>query len=212
MRLRTRVSFLNLVGNALAVAAVVAVATLTGGGHARAADDSPASVQAVPLKVTKGDSLSKAEEEKVRGILKDYLEALKAGDYARAGTHIDSVSFLASVDTLARTIASSDELMPAARRKIFGASTTDSLVHRPFPETFRSYMQYQESAHPEMRGILARAQLQVLAARRMKDRVHVAYQLTLPAEKEDAQPYTTVTAEQMRLVGSDWKIVFRIEG
>ena len=114
MRFRTRVSLLTLV-----CAAPVLVVAFAGNG--RAADDPPATpqktpqatpetpVQAVPLKATKGEELSKAEEEKVRGILKDYLQALKAGDYARAGTHIDSVSFLANVDTLARTIASSDD-------------------------------------------------------------------------------------------------------
>ncbi len=165
----------------------------------------------LPLKATKGTELSKEEEEQVRSVLRTYLEALKRGDYAEAGKQIDRASFLASVDTLARMIASDDTQVPAARRKLFGASTPDSLAARPVSESFRSYMEFQEATNPEMRDILQKAELQILAARRMNDRVHVAYQLTLPAEKPDAQPFTSVTAEQVREVDGQWKIVFRLD-
>lgn len=185
------------------IVSLAAVGLLLPAGGARGAET-------VPLKVTAGEELSAKDNEAVKASLSAYLAALKKGDYRAAGAYVDSKSFLANVDTLASLITTPELPRPAARRKMFGSSTTDSLAKRPFPEVFRSYMEYQESENPTMRGTLAKAEVEVLAARRVGDKVHVAYQLSLPPEGPGAEPFTSVTAEQLRKIGGKWKILFRV--
>jgi len=79
-------------------------------------------------------------------------------------------------------------------------------------QLFTSLMGYLLELSPGAGQILENAEIEVLAARKMGDKVHIAYQLTLPTAGEGGMPFTQVTAQQMRKVDGKWRILFRLEG
>ncbi len=190
----------------LAVATLVALALAAFASRpGRAADDAPLS-----LSMTKGSELTKQEDKQVRATLTHYLGALQKRDWRTAAQDLDRESFLAGVDPLIASISSDSTTRPAALRKVFGVSTDDSLKATSTEDLFASMMNYVIELDPGGAAIMTRAKFALLGARRLQDRVHIAYQLTLPAESDSVQPYTSITAEQLKKVGKDWKIVFRM--
>jgi hypothetical protein len=175
-------------------------------GAALAADEAT-----VPLQATQGSELSKKDDKEVKRVLSEYLDAMKKRDYARAAGYLDHETFLKGVEPMVQSIASDSTTRPAAYRMLFGVSTPDSVAARPMPDLYTHFMGYLETVNPNMSAVMARAEIKMLAARRIKDRVHVAYQLTLPPETPDGEPYVTVSAQQMRKVGKEWKILFRAD-
>ena len=186
---------------ALAAAALVALAPVPG----RAAEDNP-----VPLQMTKGSELTPEEEKQVRATLTHYLEALQGRNWREAAKDLDRESFLAGVEPLIASISSDSTTWPGAMRMVFGVGTKDSLKAAPTADLFASMMDYIMQLDPGGAAIMARAKFALLGARRLQDRIHIAYQLTIPAESDSVQPYTRVTAEQLKQDGKDWKIVFRL--
>ena len=191
-----------LAGLAALVALVLAALAPAPG---RAADDAP-----VPLKMTKGSDLTKAEDAQVRATLSHYLAALQKRDWREAAKDLDRESFLAGADPLIATISSDSTTKPAAYRRVFGVSTRDSMAAASTGDLFASMMDYVIQLDPGGAAMMEKAKFTLLGARRLQDRIHIAYQLTIPAENDSIQPYTSVTAEQLRQVGKDWKIVFRL--
>ena len=171
----------------------------------RAAEDAP-----VPLAMTKGSELTKEEDLQVRATLTHYLGALQKRDWHTAAQDLDRASFLAGIDPLVASISSDSTTRPAAYRTVFGVSTTDSLKAASTGDLFASMMNYVMKLDPGGAALMTRAKFTLLGARRLQDRIHIAYQLTVPAESDSLQPYTSVTAEQLKQVGKDWKIVFRL--
>ncbi len=186
-----------------ALAALFLAAVAPGPG--RAADDKP-----VPLKMTSGSELTKEEDVAIRATLTHYLGALQKRDWRAAAEDLDRESFLAGVDPLISSISSDSTTRPDAIRRVFGVSTMDSLKAAPTGDLFDSMMSYVIQLDPAGADIMTKAKFALLGARRLQDKVHIAYQLTIPAESDSVQPYTSITAEQLKQVGKDWKIVFRL--
>jgi multidrug efflux pump subunit AcrB len=170
---------------------------------ARAADDAPV----LKIQATAGDSLSAAETAAITRTMSDYLEALRKKDYLLAGSFIDRTTLLASSEPTLQSIEPDSTKRDTARRRVFGVSTRDSLAQLSTGEIFAAFMAYMDATSPGANGVLANATIQVLAARRMKDTVHVAYQLTLPPSGDRKEPYTQVTAQQMKMIDGKWKIL-----
>lgn len=190
----------------LVVASVLAFALVAFASRAgSAADDSLPS-----LSMTKGSELTKEEDKQVRATLTHYLGALQKRDWREAAKDLDRVSFLAGIDPLIASISSDSTTRPAAYRTVFGVSTKDSVNAASTEDLFASMMTYIMQLDPGGAAIMTQAKFTLLGARRLQERVHIAYQLTIPAESDSVQPYTSVTAEQLKLVGKDWKIVFRM--
>jgi hypothetical protein len=189
---------------ALAVPALIVLVLVAALGprNARAADAPVMKIQA-----TAGDSLSAAETKEINQTLTDYLEALRKKDYVLAGSFIDRTTLLASSEATLHTIEPDSTKLDAARARVFGVSTRDSMAQRSTGEIFAAFMRYMDSTNPGTNGVLDKATIQVLAARRMKDTVHVAYQLTLPPMPGRTEPYTQVTAQQMKKIDGKWKIL-----
>jgi hypothetical protein len=163
----------------------------------------------VPLEVSQGDSLTAAEESAVKGVLLDYLSALKARNFRRAGAHIDEPTFRALADSMVIEAAGDSLPLDEVRRTIFGMASRDSMRARPVPLLFETLVAASEAADPGAFGAVAGAQIDVLAVRRVDHHVVIAYQLTIPGAGPEGQPLTHVTAETMRPTKWGWKIVFR---
>jgi len=157
--------------------------------------------------LTKGDTLTAAEDSAVRATLLSYLAAVQKLDWKKAATYVDRESFLAAVEPLVAGAAPDPALRADKRREIFGVSTYDSLEKKPLPDLFFSMMTYAMSVDPTRVAILEKAQIELIGSRKVRGKVHVAYSLTLPAESDTLQPYVSVTADRLRKVGDDWKIV-----
>ena len=183
----------------LAVAAALAVNL---SGAVKAADD-----EKIPMTITAGDSLSPTEHEAVRKVLLAYLDAVKIRDWKTAAKYVDRESFLAAVEPLIENVAPDPAKREEARRMIFGVGTTDSLVKKPLPDLFWSMMTYAMTADPTGAAMMEKAKFSLLGARKIKGKVHIAYMITVAAESDTLQPYTRVTAERLRKVGNDWKIM-----
>ena len=167
-----------------------------------AADDAP-----VPLRATGGDSLTAAEDREVRATLLHYLEAVRVRDWREAAKDVDRASFLKAVEPMVEAVAPDPALRAAARRTIFGASTFDSLEKRPLPDLFAGMMNYVMTADPHTVAMMEKAKFNLLAARKIRGRVHIAYTLTVPSESDTTQPYVRVTAERLIRDGDRWKIL-----
>jgi hypothetical protein len=191
----------------IARAAAVAAALILAVPLALAAGDAP--VETVPMRMTAGDDLKPAEEEAVRRTLTAYLEALQKRDWRGASKYVDRESFLEGIEPLVAAVEPDEHERPPYRRMIFGASTFDSLKTMPLDGMFAAMMQYALTADPHGVLLMERARFSLLGARKIKGRVHIAYQLTLPAENDSTPPYTRVTAERLRQVGKDWKILIQ---
>src|SRR5207302_10599256 len=145
-----------------------------------------------------------------------YLEALKKGQFAEAGGFLDPKSFLSQVEPLMHGFepdsGASDSAPDPARtaetmRKVFGVSTRDQLAGSSMGANFASLMGYLETQHPGSTAQIARADFKVLEARRLGEKVHVAYELSLPPEKAGEPPMSYVTAEQLHKVNGRWLIL-----
>ena len=167
------------------------------------ADDAPV----LKVKATAGDSLSATDTKEINRTLSAYLEALRKKDYVLAGSFIDRTPLLASSEPTLRSIEPDSTKLDAARLRLFGASTRDSLERRPTGEIFAAFMRYMDATNPAANGVLQNATIQVLAARSMQGTVHVAYQLTLPPSGDRKEPYTQVTAQQMKKIDGKWLIL-----
>ena len=163
----------------------------------------------VPLRMTAGVDLTAEEEAAVRGALLSYLEAIQKRDWRAAAKHVDEESFFAGIEPLVAAAEPVEARRAATRRRIFGASTADSLAHMPLEDLFVAMMNYATAADSAGVQLMEQARFALLGARKVEDRVHVAYQLTVPAENDSTQDYTRVTAERMRKVGEEWKIVIQ---
>jgi hypothetical protein len=165
----------------------------------------------VKLEPTQGTELSKQDDEAVRKVLTDYLDALKAKDYAKAGELIDRASLLSTVEPMVHSISSDTTHDDAARRKIYGVSTPDSVAHASNGALFSSLMGYLLSTSPEVGKVMEQATIQVLATRHTKGKASVAYQLSIPSREAGGMPYEQVTAQQLRKVDGKWKILFTLD-
>jgi hypothetical protein len=166
---------------------------------------------AVKLEPTQGTELSKEDDAAVKKVLVDYLDALKKKEYARAGELIDRESLLSTVEPMVHSIASDSTHTDAARRKIFGVSTPDSIAKTPNGPLFASLMGYLLSTNPSAAKVMEMATIEVLATRQIKGKASVAYQLTIASPEKDGMPYEQVTAQQMRKVDGKWKILFSLD-
>lgn len=172
---------------------------------ARAAgDDAP-----VPLQVTAGEELTPAEDAAVRRTLTSYLEAIQKRDWKAAARYVDRASFLAGVEPLVAAVEPDSAARAPYRRMIFGAGTPESLAALPLEDLFAAMMRYALAADPEGVLLMEQARFALLGARKIDGRVHIAYQLTLPAASDSLPPYTRVTAERMIPVGDEWKILIQ---
>ena len=182
---------------------VLCLALATGAAVSAAQDTAKTS----EFSLTKGDTLTAAEDSAVRATLLSYLAAVQKLDWRKAATYVDRESFLAAVEPLIAGAAPDPALRANKRREIFGVSTYDSLEKKPLPDLFFSMMTYAMSVDPTRVAILEKAQIELIGSRKVRGKVHVAYSLTLPAESDTLQPYVSVTADRLRKVGDDWKIV-----
>ncbi|MEP7028604.1 MAG: hypothetical protein ABI960_08405 [Candidatus Eisenbacteria bacterium] len=164
----------------------------------------------IRLQPTEGTELSKKDEAAVRKTLVDYMAALQTRDYSKAGEMLDRPSVLAAVDPMVTTIASDSTHYAAAMTRIFGVSTRDSIEARSTGRLFESLMAYMMELNPSASEMLSKASIEVLAARRMGDRVHVAYQVSLPPSEPGGMPYEQITAQRMTKTGGKWRILFSI--
>jgi hypothetical protein len=185
--------------------AMCALVLLGFAGTARADDP------AIKVEATEGTALSKKDETAVKKVLSDYMAALQKRDYDKAGEMLDRESLLATVDPMVATIAGDSTHVSDARTKIYGVSTRDSIEARSNGQLFTSLMGYMVTVNPNAAEILAHASLQVLAARKLGDKVHVAYQVTLPPTEPGGMPYEQITAQQMRKVDGKWRILFSLD-
>lgn len=189
---------------AAACSLALAMALVAAFAHAPAARaDEPV----MKIQPTVGDSLPPAETAAINQVLSDYLDALRQRDYVKAGGFIDRVSLLKQSEAMVRQMAADSTKITATRAQLFGVSTRDSLAALTTGAIFAHFMRYMDQTNPGANSALENATIQVLAARRMKDVVHVAYQLTLPANKDRAEPYTQVTAQQLKKFDGQWKIL-----
>ena len=166
---------------------------------------------AVKLEPTEGTELSKADDAGVRKALEDSLEALRKKDYVKAGELIERTSLLATVEPLVHSIAADTTHEDAARRRIFGVSTADSIAARSNGQLFESLMHYLFEINPNAAKVLERSTIQVRATRQMKGKASVAYQLTVAPDEPGGMPYEQVTAQQLKKVDGKWRILFRLE-
>ena len=166
---------------------------------------------AVKLEPTQGTELSKKDDQAVRKVLTDYLDALKKKDYARAGELIDRQSLLSTVEPMVHSIASDTTHVDAARKKIYGVSTPDSVAMASNGALFTSLMGFLLSTNPEAGKVMEEASIQVLATRQLNGKASVAYQLTIPAREAGGTPYEQITAQQLRKVDGKWKVLFRLD-
>jgi len=187
-----------------AVAALLAlVLALAAGARAGRAEDAPV----MKLEATAGDSLSAAETREVNQVLSDYLAALRQKDYVRAGSFIDRTTLLASSEATLRALAPDSTRLDSTRARVFGVASRAALAKRSTGEIFAAFMRYMDATTPGANAVLADATIQVLVARRMNDTVSVAYQLTIPPAQGRTEPYTQVTAQRMRRVDGQWRIL-----
>ena len=170
------------------------------------AADSP-----VKLEATEGTELSKEDDAAVRKTLLGYLEALRKKEYGKAGELIERESLLSTVEPLVHSIAADSTHNDAARRRIFGVSTPDSVAATGNGPLFESLMHYLFEINPNASKVLERSTIQVLATRQIKGKASVAYQLTVAAEEKGGMPYEQVTAQQLKKVDGKWRILFRLE-
>ncbi len=168
-----------------------------------------AGAEKLPMKASKGDSLTTEQENAVKGVLFDYLSSLKARDFLRAGGHIDEASFRALADTMVLAAAGDTLPLDGVRQTIFGVPSREALLAKPVPELFATLVAASEAANPGAFGAVADAVIDVLAVRRVDEHVVVAYQLTIPGAGPEGQAVTHVTAETLRATPKGWKIVFR---
>ena len=161
----------------------------------------------VQLTLTKGEELTEEEEKEVRATLLSYLEAIQKLDWREAAKYVDRETFLGAVEPMVEQVAPDPAQRNDARRMIFGVGTYDSLAKRPLPDLFAGMMGYAMSADPTMAAMMEKAKISLLGARKLKGRVHIAYQLTVPSESDSTQPYIHVTAERLKKFGNDWKIL-----
>ena len=166
---------------------------------------------AIQIKGAEGTELPAKEEKAVKKTLSDYLAALQKQDYKKAGELIDRPSLLAAIDPMVATVASDSTTKGPAMRKIFGVSTRDSIEARSNGQLFSSLMAFMMEANPNAAGVLSKATIDVLAARKMGDRVHVAYRLTLPPAEPGGLPYEQITAQRMSKFDGKWRILFSID-
>ena len=166
---------------------------------------------AVKIEPTQGTELSKEDDAAVKKVLVDYLDALKKKEYARAGELIDRESLLSTVEPMVHSIASDSTHTDAARRKIFGVSTPDSIARTPNGPLFASLMGFLLSTNPSAGKLMELASVEVLATRQLHGKASIAYQLTIPSPEKDGTPYEQITAQQMKKVDGKWKILFRLE-
>ena len=166
---------------------------------------------AIQIKGAEGTELPAKEEKAVKKTLTDYLAALQKQDYRKAGELIDRPSLLAAVDPMVATIASDSTTRGDAMRKVFGVSTRDSIEARSNGDLFNSLMGFMMEANPSAAGVLSKATIDVLAARKMGDRVHVAYRLTLPPAEPGGMPYEQITAQRLSKFDGKWRILFSLE-
>lgn len=192
-----------------AVTVLVLAPTTASRGHAAVAADSLDAEEKVPLRMTQGGELSAEEDQAVRATLSAYLAAVQKRDWPAAAKYVDRASFLAGVDPLIARVAPDPAKRPEVTRMIFGASTADSLAKFPTERLFASMMTYALTADPHGVVLMEKAKFSLLGARKLKDEVAIAYQLTIPADSDSTQPYTRVTAERLRKVGKEWKILIR---
>jgi hypothetical protein len=161
----------------------------------------------VPLQATKGDELSPEEEKEVRATLTRYLEAIKANDWREAAKYVDRETFLQAVEPMVEAVAPDPAKRAEARHMIFGVSTYDSLARKKLPDLFNSMMNYVTIADPASVVTMSTAKFNLLAARKIRGRVHIAYQLTVPSAADSTQPYTRVSAERLKKIDGDWKVL-----
>lgn len=165
----------------------------------------------IKLEPTEGTELSKADDAAVRKTLEGYLEALRTKDYVAAGELIERASLLATVEPLVHSIAADTTHTDAARKRVFGVSTSDSIAARGNGQLFESLMHYLFEINPNAAKVLERSTIQVLATRQMKGKASVAYQLTVASDEPGGMPYEQVTAQQLKKVDGKWRILFRLE-
>ncbi len=165
----------------------------------------------IKIQPTEGTELSKKDDAAIRKTLSDYLVALQKKDYAKAGELIDRASLLAAVDPMVATIASDSTHHAGAMTKIFGVSTRDSIAARSNGKLFESLMAYMMVLNPTASEVLSKATIDVLAARQMGDKAHVAYQVTLPPSEPGGMPYEQITAQRMVKTGGKWRILFSLD-
>lgn len=163
--------------------------------------------QKVPLQATKGDELSPGEEKEVRATLLRYLGAVQKCDWREAAKYVDRETFMKSVEPLVEAVAPDPARRDEARRMIFGVSTYDSLAAKSLPDLFAAMMNYATVADPASIVLMAKAKFSLLAARKIRGRVHIAYQLTVPSASDSTQPYTRVSAERLKKIDGDWKVL-----
>ena len=166
---------------------------------------------AVKLEPTEGTELSKQDDEAVRKVLLDYLDALKKKEYARAGELIDRESLLSTVEPMVHSISADSTHTEAARRKIYGVSTPDSVAKTGNGPLFASLMAYLLSTNPDAAKVMEMASIEVLATRQIHGKASVAYQLSIPSPEKGGMPYEQVTAQQMRKTNGKWRILFRLD-
>jgi hypothetical protein len=186
---------------------LVLALALVGARVASSAPAAPADPPVMKIQPTVGDSIPPAEVKAINQALTDYLAALRQRDYVRAGGFIDRTTLLAQSESMLVQMAADSTKKAPTRRELFGVSTRDSLAARSTGEIFAAFMHYMDAANPGANATLTDASIQVLAARRMKGVVHVAYQLTLPPTRQRPEPYTQVTAQQMKWIDGQWKIL-----
>lgn len=192
----------------LALATALALAAAGGMTPARSAV-TPEDEDKLPVRFTAGGELTAAEDEEVRATLKSYLAAIQKRDWKTASRYIERASFVAGLPLMMAAIEPDPAKRAEAMNGIFGVSKEDELRAKSTADLFTSVMTYATAKDPESVAMMAKAKFALLGARRIKDRVHIAYQLTVPAESDTLQPYTRVTAERLRRVGKEWKIVFQ---
>src|SRR6185369_12598012 len=113
---------------------------------------------------------------------------------------IDRESLLSTVEPMVSSIASDSTHTEAARRKIFGVSTPDSVRMTANGPLFASLMAFLLTTNPNAAKVMELASIQVLATRQIHGKASVAYQLTIASPEKDGMPYEQVTAQQMKKV------------
>lgn len=174
--------------------------------RAPAAEDGD-EVEKVPLTITKGGDLTAAEDREVRATLLRYLEAIQKREWREAAKYVDRETFLGAVEPLVEQVAPDPAKRDEARRMIFGTSTFDSLAKKPLPDLFAAMMIYAMTADPSGVVLMEKAKFNLLGARKIKGRVHIAYQLTVPSAADSTQPYVRVSAERLKKIGDRWKVL-----
>ena len=96
-------------------------------------------------------------------------------------------------------------------RRIFGVSTRDSIEAASNGQLFTALMGYMMEINPNASAVLSKATIQVLAARKIGQKAHVAYQVTLPPSEPGGMPYEQITAQRMSKVDGKWRILFSLD-